>query len=160
MREQDVDAVAQLARRLSPDPWPRQAFEHELRRPFSYTWVAVVPAGEPQGQPPGTAERVVGYVVLWVQGEMGEIADIGVDPAYQGRGIGTALMQQALNTARGLGLKGMGLEVRVNNHRAQAWYRRLGFRPVRRLRGYYRVAPGRWEDGLRMELWWHPPEEA
>lgn len=154
MQEHDLDQVVALERQLFPDPWSRRAFAAELANPLSYPWVAM------QSLAQGAGEQVLGYLVLWVQGESGEIANFAVAPEYQGQGIGSALFQQALRTARALGLKKLGLEVRMSNQRALQWYLRRGFRIVRRLPGYYRVGSRGWEDGWRMELTLdHPQEE-
>jgi len=146
MTTKDLDAVAAIEARLHPAmPWPRRAFAYELERPFSHSWVA-----EWLG---GRSPRVVGYIVVWEEGEMLHIANISVHPDYQGRGIGSALMHRAFLRARLQGFSGLTLEVRATNERAWRWYQRLGFRVVRRLPGFYRHRNGTLEDGLRMELW-------
>lgn len=55
-----------------------------------------------------------------------------VAPEQRGRGIGTALLDAAGELARGRGLRAVGLSVVDTNPRAEALYRRLGFRSVRR----------------------------
>ncbi len=143
MQEADVPQVEALEQRLFPDPWPEGSFLYEVRNPFSHSWVAVVGSKE---------ERVIGYLVLWVYEDVAEVATIAVAPEHQGQGVGTALLHKAIDMARRLGKKTLVLEVRVGNTRALTWYQRKGFRPVRHLPGYYRTGPGRWEDGLQMEL--------
>ncbi len=145
MRESDVPQVEALERRLFPDPWPAGSFLHEVHNPFSHAWVAVL-EGE-QGEGP-----VIGYLVMWRYEKEAQIANIAVAPEWQGKGVGTALLETAIATARRLGMETLSLEVRVSNRRAYTWYLRRGFRVVRRLPGYYRVAPGRWEDGWQMML--------
>lgn len=54
-----------------------------------------------------------------------------VAPEHRGRGIGTALLDAATDLARDRGLRAVGLSVVDANPRAEALYRRLGFRPVR-----------------------------
>lgn len=146
MSVKDLDAVAAIEDLLHPAmPWPRRAFAHELARPFSHSWVAEWLEGR--------VPRVVGYIVVWEEGDMLHIANISVHPDYQGRGIGTALMHRAFLRAHLQGFSGLTLEVRVTNERAWRWYQRLGFRIVRRLPGFYRHRDGTLEDGFRMELW-------
>lgn len=98
---------------------------------------------------------VIGYLVMWQYDKEIQIANIAVAPEWQGKGVGTALLEKAIATARRLGMETLSLEVRVSNRRAYTWYLRRGFRVVRRLPGYYRVAPGRWEDGWQMVLFLH-----
>ncbi|XVQ88257.1 GNAT family N-acetyltransferase [Microbispora siamensis] len=56
---------------------------------------------------------------------------IEIDPAYQGRGIGTHLITALLDEARRRG-QDLLLDVLTVNHRAHALYRRLGFKDVAR----------------------------
>ncbi|GEM_PF-428247 len=153
MQESDVPQVEALEWRLFPDPWPAGSFLHEVHNPFADVWVAVLQEGPEEGP-------VIGYLVMWRYEKDAQIANIAVAPEWQGRGVGTALLNQAIATARRLGMATISLEVRVSNRRAYAWYLRRGFRVVRRLPGYYRVAPGRWEDGWQMVLFLHPSSSA
>ena len=59
---------------------------------------------------------------------MGAIQNLGVVPAHRGRGLGTALLLQALHGFRRAGLGRVFLEVTAQNDGAIRLYRRLGFR--------------------------------
>jgi mycothiol synthase len=63
----------------------------------------------------------------------GAIQNIGVAPGYRGRGLGTALLLQAVWGFRGLGYHKATLEVTAQNDAAVRLYRRLGFRRRRTL---------------------------
>jgi ribosomal protein S18 acetylase RimI-like enzyme len=67
---------------------------------------------------------------------------IELDPAVQGRGIGTTLIAGLQERATALG-RPLVLEVLLANQRAYALYRRLGFREVRR-------------SGPKREMHWLP----
>jgi ribosomal-protein-alanine N-acetyltransferase len=54
----------------------------------------------------------------------------GVIPSFQKRGIGSLLMAHALYQAWHIGLRTVGLSVRVENPRAISIYRRFGFQNV------------------------------
>lgn len=56
------------------------------------------------------------------------VLSVGVHPDFQRRGIGRALMQRLIDHGRERGLKRLELNVRSDNHGAQALYRGLGFR--------------------------------
>ncbi len=56
------------------------------------------------------------------------IQNLGLVPAHRGRGIGTALLLQALHGFRRAGLARAMLEVTAQNEGAIRLYRRLGFR--------------------------------
>jgi GNAT superfamily N-acetyltransferase len=58
------------------------------------------------------------------------IHDIAVDPACRGRGVGRELLVAVESHARTLGCCKVTLEVRSDNTRAMAAYRRAGFRPT------------------------------
>ena len=55
------------------------------------------------------------------------VLSVGVHPDFQRRGIGRALMQHLIDHGRTRGLKRLELNVRSDNHAAQALYRGLGF---------------------------------
>jgi len=55
------------------------------------------------------------------------IANVAVDPAFQGRGIGTALTRAGLEHIRRLGLPAAWLQVREDNFPARELYRKTGF---------------------------------
>jgi ribosomal protein S18 acetylase RimI-like enzyme len=58
----------------------------------------------------------------------GAIQNLGVAAAHRGRGLGTALLLQALHGFRRAGLKAAVLEVTAENDAAVRIYRRTGFR--------------------------------
>ena len=65
-----------------------------------------------------------------------EIHTIGVDPDYQRRGIGRAMMDRLLNWAEGV----VFLEVRTDNEAAITLYQSLGFVTVGLRKRYYRAS--------------------
>lgn len=68
---------------------------------------------------------------------VGAIQNLGIIPAHRGRGLGTALLLQALHGFRQTGLALARLEVTAENASAIRLYRRLGFRFKKTL---YKVA--------------------
>jgi len=90
------------------------------------TWLVVGPAG-PCGAIQGLHERGVG-----------SIQNVGVTPFWRGRGLGEALVLQALHGFRRAGLGRALLEVTAQNESAQRLYRRLGFRRCKTL---YKAVP-------------------
>ena len=99
-------------------------------------------------------ERPAGFIAVdpsWhdlASGEtIGEIHEVVVDPAFQGRGIGLKLCQAGLEALQAAGRHRVGLWVGERNARAQALYRQLGFRPA-----------GRWGKWLRMLKEAAPPQ--
>jgi predicted GNAT family N-acyltransferase len=59
---------------------------------------------------------------------LGAIQNLGVTPSHRGKGVGTALLLQALHGFQRAGLGRAFLEVTAQNDGAVQLYRRLGFR--------------------------------
>ncbi|MDY3234493.1 MAG: ribosomal protein S18-alanine N-acetyltransferase [Erysipelotrichaceae bacterium] len=125
--DQDLDRIAELENVLFADsPWPWKEFEHELHEnPF-----AILLVDEEEG-------RVVGYLDYWILYEQAQAATIGVDPEYQNRGIGSALLSYAEKDAADQGCETFSLEVRVSNAPARHLYEKHGFIQVNIRKGYY-----------------------
>jgi ribosomal-protein-alanine N-acetyltransferase len=86
------------------------------------------------------AGALIGFAGLSIGGQRsgrhGEVTTIGVDPAWQGRGVGTRLLRSLLAAAERRRLP-VSLHVRTDNESAIAWYERHGFTRIRLVRGYY-----------------------
>jgi ribosomal protein S18 acetylase RimI-like enzyme len=67
------------------------------------------------------------------RGPIGAIQNLGVVPEHRGRGLGRALVHQALIGFRDSGLDRAYLEVTAENQGAVVLYRSLGFRRAKTL---------------------------
>lgn len=74
------------------------------------------------------------------------IYSLVVDPAARGLGLAQALVLEAEAVARASGCAEVSLEVRIDNHAAQALYTKLGYAQAGALSGYYDDGA----DGLRL----------
>jgi len=81
---------------------------------------------------------------------VGWIATIGVDPRYQRRGYGRALLRACLERMK---YPRSRLTVRISNDKAIALYEKEGYRTVDIWKHYYNDG----EDGLVMEKTLHNP---
>lgn len=110
------------------DPWPAAAFNRALAAPHARYIAARVDG------------HLVGYAGTARLGRTPpfeyEIHTVGVDPAYQGHGIGRAMMTELLAAAEGV----VYLEVRTDNPVAIALYTSLGFVTVGLRKRYYRAS--------------------
>lgn len=147
--EKDAALLADLGRRAFTDAFQAantpenfaayltEAFSEqkqaaELAQPGSIFLVAEM--DNPQtgkAEPVGYARLLAGSSETCITGanpvELMRIYALG---AYTGHGIGSALMQEALNTARGGGYDVIWLGVWQENPRAVAFYERWGFQKV------------------------------
>jgi ribosomal protein S18 acetylase RimI-like enzyme len=82
-----------------------------------------------EGERPVASGQLISYTET-----IAEIADLMVAERARGRGIGTALVRVLGALAAAAGAERLELAVRVENSRALALYRRLGFRACRLLR--------------------------
>ena len=131
----DAERCAQLEAVLFPgdDPWPTAAFVRELAAPHNHYVAARTDADG--------GDTLIGYGGISRLGRTPpfeyEVHTIGVDPAYQGRGVGRLLLDDLLNFAAGAVVH---LEVRTDNESALALYRSVGFTQVGLRKRYYRVS--------------------
>ncbi|OBA89102.1 ribosomal-protein-alanine N-acetyltransferase [Mycobacteriaceae bacterium 1482268.1] len=127
----DAARCAELEAQLfeGDDPWPAAAFLRELAAPH-IRYVAA-----------RADDKLVGYAGIARLGRKPpyeyEIHTIGVDPAFQGHGIGRQMLNRLLEVA---GDDTVYLEVRTDNTAAIAMYEGAGFVNVGLRKRYYRVS--------------------
>ena len=78
-----------------------------------------------------------GFVIARVVGREWEIENIAVAGPARRRGLGTRLLGELLDQARGRGADAVFLEVRESNRAARALYEKWAFLESGRRRGYY-----------------------
>jgi ribosomal-protein-alanine N-acetyltransferase len=127
----DADRCADLEAQLFPgdDPWPAAAFMRELESKHNH-YVAARADG-----------ALVGYAGISRLGRKPpyeyEIHTIGVDPLFQGEGIGRAMLEALLDIADG---GAIFLEVRTDNVAAITLYESVGFTRMGVRKRYYRIS--------------------
>ena len=109
----------------------------ELHRKYPETFIVAEDNGE-----------VVGYIMCRIESGLsnfgfgglikkGHIVSVAVLPEFRRKGIGEALVKEALKGMRVYSAKQCFLEVRVTNEPAISAYKKLGFQTARTIRGYY-----------------------
>jgi ribosomal-protein-alanine N-acetyltransferase len=137
VNQADLGAVFAIEHKCFPDPYPMSLL-NKLRSMYSDTFLVAEHNG-----------GIVGYVIGAVRWRnVGHVLAIGVDPPYRKRGIGSALMREAIGCFLRKGAKVVRLEVRKSNVGAQEFYRKLGF--VERFEVPYYYGDG--ESAVTMEL--------
>ena len=101
------------------------------------------------GSEPSDGPSVItGYLCRWLVAGEFHILNVAVHPDFRRRGVGAALIAEAVAEAQAAKAQLMILEVRRSNLGARRLYRKFGFEERRLRRNYY--GPG--EDALVMEL--------
>jgi [ribosomal protein S18]-alanine N-acetyltransferase len=138
MLVRDLNAVMAIEGRAYTFPWTRGNFVDSLAA--GYHTLVLVDAGA----------GIVGYhVAMSGAGEM-HLLNLTVSPPWQGRGLGSRLLDALEAQSRRLGLETLWLEVRAGNERARDLYRRRGFAEVGLRRRYYPAPQGAREDAVVM----------
>jgi ribosomal protein S18 acetylase RimI-like enzyme len=110
-----------------------------------------VVVAELDGEPIGWA-KIEHPTELPASGHVWHVTGLAVDPQFEGRGAGRALMEALIELARERGGRRMTLRVFATNERAQRLYERLGFEVEGVLRGEFMVGGGEYVDDIFMAL--------
>jgi ribosomal-protein-alanine N-acetyltransferase len=122
----DVPDLLSIEVAQFPEPWTRSMLLDEITNFATRRYTVAV-----------EEKKIVGYLgVMYVMDEL-HVNTIGTLPGNEGRGIATALMNEAWGVAKERGVQRATLEVAVSNTRAQELYFRFGFSPVGVRKNYY-----------------------
>lgn len=130
--KEDIPAVCDIANSCFTSPWSPESFSEEMDNPRAVCFVA------------RDNDKVVGYLSLWVVLDEVQINSFAVSESFRKQGIGSQLMNHAIDYAQKNHLKTMTLEVRLSNETAQKVYKKHGFL----------------EAGVRPEFYVKPTEDA
>ena len=136
-RTEDLNAVVQINLTCLPENYNR-SFYLTLYYRFPKTFVVAV-----------TDQKVVGYIMCRMElgfseihrfnlVKKGHIVSVAILPKYRRKGLGNAILTQALEGMRGYNVKEGYLEVRVSNQPAIDLYSKLGFSISKTSRHYYK----------------------
>jgi ribosomal-protein-alanine N-acetyltransferase len=134
----DLTRAWQIEKRAHAFPWSEQTFASNQGERYLNYQLSV--DGE-------MAAFAITQVVL----DEATLFNIAVDPAYQRRGLGRALLEHVIDEVEKRGVVTLWLEVRASNVAAIALYESLGFNEATIRRNYYPTADGR-EDAIIMAL--------
>jgi len=143
----DVAEVGRVERRCFANPWPQSAYRRELRYPEQNCYLVlrdltgggrreelaaagtgwrglsrIVSSLTRKHDDPPDGPGVAGFAGMWVMYEEAHITTIGVDPVYQGQGLGEVLLAALFEEAINRDAARLTLEVRVSNRVAQRLY--------------------------------------
>jgi len=145
MTEHDLLEVVEIEESSGLSPWGWDAYHSELHAGETRIML-VARLGRGKAEP-ADSKRIAGYIVARPVADELHISNVAVRHEYRRRGIGSALLNEALRQGGRMGSMQALLEVRAGNLAAQRLYWRCGFRVAGRRRDYY-SAPQ--EDALIM----------
>lgn len=127
-------------------PWTRKMLEAELTaNQFAHFLVAL---RKEQGETAGQSS-VIGYHCFWIVFEELRLMNLAVQASMRRRGVGRALVTEAIRQGLTHTATRAVLEVRASNEQAQSLYCRLGFVESGRRPRYYSNPD---EDAVLMEM--------
>lgn len=143
LSERDLDEIVAIEAASFSNPWTRQMYLRELQNPdVSFLYVLRLD------------NVIAGFCSFWLVLDEIHINNLAVRANYQGKGLGTALLQYVLQAGASRGAERATLEVRRSNAPARRLYERLGF-AVAATRPNYYVSPP--EDAL---ILWRGAKES
>jgi ribosomal-protein-alanine N-acetyltransferase len=138
MRPGDVPGVVAIEQATFPTPWSFSSFLFEISsNPFACNLVVRNEEG-----------GVEGYACAWIVDREVRVNNLAVREDRRRKGLGESLLRYLLDLGREQRCTRAVLDVRPSNHPALNLYKKLGFHPVGRRRGYYTDSG---EDALVME---------
>jgi ribosomal protein S18 acetylase RimI-like enzyme len=115
----DRDALVRLWSSVFPDDPPRNDPDVMIDNKMTVRPELLLVA-EDEG-------RLVGAAIAGFDGTRGWLYHVAVDPAHRLRGVGTSLVETAVEGLRALGCPKVNLQVRIGNRGVVDFYRALGF---------------------------------
>ncbi len=138
MQASDLDVILSIESDVYDYPWTRGNFDDSLRAGHQ-AWVMVY------------ANEIIGYAVMMLVLDEAHLFNISIAKSYQKQGLGQALLNDMIASAKSSDAQNMFLEVRASNVPARNLYEKIGFVEVHIRRGYYQAKTGR-EDAVLMSL--------
>jgi ribosomal-protein-alanine N-acetyltransferase len=133
VRPGDLARVAAIEASCYSMPWSSDAFRSLLHRSHVRFLVA-----ETRGEGVPAPPLVVGYGIFLAAGGEAELVNLAVEPGFQGRGFGAALLERIIGEANEAGLRSVFLEVRDSNESAIRLYSSRGFCQISTRKRYYK----------------------
>ena len=133
----DVPAVIEVNSKTLPEHYS-DYFYYEILNEFPNTFIVAELGG-----------KVVSYIMCRVEyglsvirrfglARKGHVISIATLAEHRGKGVGTYLMERAMDEMRKGGCKEVFLEVRVTNEEAVRLYRKMNFQVTGTMQGYYK----------------------
>ena len=127
MQYEDLNEVMEIEKEAFPDPWSVSFFRRQLhpRKKHMHLYVARL------------QDKVIGYVVFYLNFGEGHIMNIAVAIEHRQRGVAKILLSFALDHIETNAADVVFLEVSVNNSAALHLYKQFGFEVYGQRKRYY-----------------------
>ena len=135
MGSRHLDDVLAIERRSYSIPWSSNSFKNEMYNQYSIALAALL------------GGSVVGYILASYRFHEGHILNVTVHHEHARKGIGTHLLQLAMEMLKERQCTVAYLEVRASNLAARQLYEKMGFQEFGRRKAYY-IDP--FEDAVLM----------
>lgn len=120
MALENIDRLIEIDKVVLDKPWTEDNFLMELKGKWGHSLVALE----------GT--NIAGFVICSIKGENLHIHRIAVSPKYQGRGVGTALVEYLFDDRNEYNIRHHYITVRTKKYNmgAQRFYKMQNFKRI------------------------------
>ena len=136
--QEDAAVIAGLHAALFAKAWNEASINGMLAHPGSVALLAGT----------GNPRQIGGFVLAQVAADEAEILTLGVNAAWQRRGVGLKMIDGVKRAASRAGARTIFLEVAASNAAGLALYAKSGFAEASRRKGYYETPGAAAEDAI------------
>lgn len=130
--EQEIEEIARIEAKVFSDAWSHKSILETYQQTQAVVAIAV------------KEKMVIGYCILYIALDEGEIARIAIEPEWRKQGVGQGLLDYICDYCKQHGVERLLLDVREGNGSARRFYEKYGF-----------VV-----DGIRKSFYENPKENA
>lgn len=98
-------------------------------------------------------QQIFGFAICQTVLDEATLFNLAIDPKWQSKGYGKALLQDLINRLRDKNISTLWLEVRESNQHAKQLYDKMGFNEVDIRKNYYPLPNGDRENAIVMALY-------
>ncbi len=139
----EIPSVLSIEERNSDYPWTQLQFTTSLENNNNLCYSLILKG------------KTIGYLITMLAIDSADILNIGIDPNFQRKGYGKALLKHLIEELRKRDIYEILLEVRVGNKSAIQFYKRQGFKEISVRKNYYTKNSNnrsQGEDGIIMRI--------
>jgi len=139
----EIPSVLSIEERNSDYPWTQLQFTTSIENSNNLCYSLSLKG------------KTIGYLIAMLATDSADILNIGIDPEFQRKGHGTALLNYLIEELRKRHIGEILLEVRVGNKSAIQFYKKQGFKEISVRKDYYMNNSNnrsQREDGIIMRI--------